>query len=74
MSREAEVITLSVFSICSVCGEPVKATIKDKAHRHGYNRHVIAVDKPKKGFKRRLQEDSTACPGSGQTVLYKKAT
>jgi hypothetical protein len=59
---------LKVISVCSVCGEPVCATAKDNAYRHGFNRYVIASSV------RKSQEDGQPCDGSGQPVVYKRKT
>ena len=70
--RQVKSKKLKVVSVCSECGEQVAATSKDNAYRHGFNRHVIALAKPAKGFKRRLQEDGQSCAGSGQPVIYQR--
>jgi len=62
---------LKVISVCSVCGEPVCATSKDKAYRHGFNRHRVNMNCP---FNKFSQEDGKSCDGSGQTVTYKRST
>jgi hypothetical protein len=62
---------LKVISVCSVCGEPVCATAKDNAYRHGFNRHKLAMSCP---FKKFSQEDGEPCSGSGQAVVYKRKT
>ena len=59
---------LEVYSICPVCGEPVCATSKDNAVRHGFNRYVMASTSSPK----RSQEDGKPCAGSGQPVVYKR--
>ena len=59
---------LRVVSVCSVCGDPVSATSKDNAYRHGFNRYVVV------GSNRKSQEDGRPCSGSGQPVVYKRKT
>ena len=75
MSRLVKSRKLKVVSVCSVCGEPVKATTKDKAYRHGFKRYRITVIRPSiHGFRKYSQEDATPCEGSGKTVLYRRRT
>ena len=62
--------TLKVISVCSVCGEPVCTTSKDKAYRHGFNRYVMKNP----GYEQTSQEDGRPCSGSGQPVVYKRKT
>ena len=62
--------TLKVVPVCAVCGKEVGTTQDDKAYRHGFNRFVT---KPVAGRKRG-QEDGKSCDGSGQDVVYKRAT
>ena len=64
--RQVKSKKIKVIPVCSVCGEPVCATSKDKAYRHGFNRYVVA------GSVRKSQEDGKPCPGSGQVVVYKR--
>ncbi len=66
--RQVKSKKLKVVSICSVCGEPVSATTKDNAYRHGFNRYVTT--NPIRKIK--SQEDGKPCAGSGQPVNYKK--
>jgi len=73
MSRQAKSKKLKVISVCSVCGEPVSATAKDNAYRHGFNRHKLAMGAVK-NMKKFSQEDGKPCPGSGQPVVYKRKT
>jgi len=68
MSRQIKSRKLKVISVCSECGEPVAATTKDNAYRHGFNRYVVA------GSNRKSQEDGRPCSGSGQPVVYKRKT
>jgi len=67
MSQLTNPRTLKVISVCSECGMPVCATLKDMAVRHGFKRYK----------KRRIdntfsQEDDKACAGSGKEVVYKR--
>lgn len=64
--------TLKVVSVCSVCGEPVCTTIKDKAFRHGYKRYRKQMKKVNNSFTKFSQEDDKPCAGSGQEVVYKR--
>ena len=66
--RQVKSKKLKVISVCASCGEPVAATSKDNAYRHGFNRYVVA------GSARKSQEDGRPCPGSGQPVVYKRKT
>ncbi len=68
MSRQVKSRKLKVISVCSACGEPVAATTKDKAYRHGFNRYVLKNP----GYKQTSQEDGRPCSGSGQPVVYKR--
>ena len=60
---------MKVISVCSVCGEPVCATTKDKDYRHVFNRF-----KNKTTIGKYSQEDGKSCPGSGQEVTYKRSS
>ena len=65
---------LKVISVCSECGEPVCATTKDKAFRHGFQR----FRKRRLSIMERIdtynfsQEDNKPCVGSGKEVVYKR--
>ncbi len=59
---------LKVISICAICGEPVCATKKHKAYRHGFNRYKTKMTTGKFS-----QEDASPCAGSGQCVMYKRS-
>ena len=61
---------LKVISVCSICGEPVAATTKDKAYRHGFQRHKLVIGGVKN--RRFFQEDGNPCDGSGETVAYRR--
>ncbi len=64
---------LKVISVCSVCDEPVSATSKDNAYRHGFNRHKLAMGVVR-NMRKFSQEDGRPCPGSGRPVVYKRKT
>jgi len=72
MSVAVKPKSLKVISVCSVCGEPVCATTKDKAFRHGYKRYRRQMNQAPNTFKKFSQEDDKACAGSGKEVLYKR--
>ena len=64
--------TIRVVILCSVCGEPVCATKKHLAYRHGFERYRkkrITTSSMEDVFS---QEDNTPCAGSGQAVVYKR--
>lgn len=68
--RQVKSKRLKVITVCSECGEPVAATKKDNAYRHGFNRHKLSI----KGVRNKQfsQEDGKSCKGSGQPVIYKR--
>lgn len=74
MSRQVKSKKLKVISVCSICGEPVCATTKDNAYRHGFNRHKVAIVGIRDRSVKFSQEDGSSCSGSGQPVVYKRKT
>ena len=60
---------IKVIPVCSVCGEPVAATQKDTAYRHGFKRYKTKMTTGKFS-----QEDAKPCSGSGQDIVYKRRT
>jgi hypothetical protein len=68
--RQVKSKQLKVIPVCSQCKEPVTATKKDTAYRHGFKRYKLSIA----GIddKKFSQEDGKSCPGSGQPVMYKK--
>ncbi len=64
--------TLKVISLCSVCGEPVRATKYDKALRHGFKRYKKSINQGSNTSKRFSQEDDKPCSGTGEEVVYKR--
>lgn len=68
--RQVKLRQLKVIPVCSQCKEPVTATKKDTAYRHGFKRYKLSIA----GIdnKKFSQEDGESCLGSGQPVIYKR--